>query len=211
MLKTPRYIWFLALLVLLFAAWMHWWASSGFPLEGQICEATNSPKDWNSYNVIFYSAWRLARATDHWSALITGIATVVLAVITRRLVALGIEQSATTRAQLRAYLSVVIGLGVNQDRVRELKFEAKPFILNNGETPAYNVRVRIKAEILTDVQIPNFVFIEPPDVPQSQASIGPKENRTMSGLLDRYVPDDEVQDICDGNGEGFVCLGRRAL
>lgn len=124
---------------------------------------------------------------------------------------LGIEQSATTRAQLRAYLSVVIGLGVNQDRVRELKFEAKPFILNNGETPAYNVRVRIKAEILTDVQIPNFVFIEPPDVPQSQASIGPKENRTMSGLLDRYVPDDEVQDICDGNGEGFVCLGRRAL
>ena len=56
-----------------------------------------------------------------------------------------------------AYLSVVIGLGVNQDRVRELKFEAKPFILNNGETPAYNVRVRIKAEILTDVQIPNFV------------------------------------------------------
>ena len=144
------------------------------------------------------------RATDHWSALITGIATVVLAVITWRLVALGIEQSATTRAQLRAYLSVVIGLGVNQDRVRELKFEAKPFILNNGETPAYNVRVRIKAEILTDVQIPNFVFIEPPDVPQSQASIGPKENRTMSGLLDRYVPDDEVQDICDGNGR--LCM-----
>lgn len=120
---------------------------------------------------------------------------------------MGKDQGETTRAQLRAYLSVVIGGAIYQERHRELKFQAKPVILNNGETPAYRVRYRIKTEILTDAEAVNFVFTEPPDVPQSQASIGPKELRNMSALLDRYIPDNDVYDVCNGTGKCLYVWG----
>lgn len=207
MLKIPRRIWLLVFAVALIAIWIKWWASSGFPFEGQICEIADPPTNCSSYNVFFYSAWRLAKATDHWSALITAIATAVLAVITWRLITLGIEQGATTRAQLRAYLSVVIGPAVYQDRERELRFEAKPLILNNGSTPAYNVRYSIRAAIMADTEAGNFVYTEPPDAPLSQASIGPNENRVMSGIVDQYVPDEDIQDICDAKGKALYVWG----
>jgi hypothetical protein len=109
--------------------------------------------------------------------------------------------------QLRAYLSVVIGAAVYQDRALELRFEAKPLILNNGDTPAYHVRVSIKSDILTDEQALAFVFTEPAEAPQSQASIGPKENRIMSAILDRFVPDDQIDDICNGRGQALYVWG----
>jgi hypothetical protein len=59
--------------------WIRWWGSSGFLLEGQICEVTDPPKNCESYNVFFYSTWRLAKAADHWSALVTAIATAFVA------------------------------------------------------------------------------------------------------------------------------------
>jgi hypothetical protein len=163
-----------------------------------------------------------ARCTERFAethnAMITALATVLLAVITLGLVWSGVEQQNTTRAQLRAYLSVIIGTAVYQERHKGLKFEAKPTILNNGQTPAYNVRYRAKADILTDsvardysfTEPPDILtdsvardysFTEPPDVPRSQSSIGPRENRLLSAILDHFVSDNEVQDIMDGNGK----------
>ena len=69
-------------LVLTIALWIRWWGSSGFPLEGHICEATEAPKDCNSYNVFLYSAWRLAKAADHWSVLLTALGTTAIAAFT---------------------------------------------------------------------------------------------------------------------------------
>jgi hypothetical protein len=117
------------------------------------------------------------------------------------------ESRRSSERQLRAYLSVVIGAAVYQDRTLDLKFEAKPLILNNGDTPAYHVRVSIKSNILTDEQALTFVFTEPPDAPQSQASIGPKENRITSAILDRFVPDDQIDDICNGKGKALYVWG----
>jgi hypothetical protein len=62
-----------------FVLWMRWWASSGFPLEGQINETAEAAKDHESYNIFFYSAWQIGRAVDHWSALVTAIATAFIA------------------------------------------------------------------------------------------------------------------------------------
>src|SRR5262249_20928665 len=83
---------------------------------------------------------------DAQNAIITALATVLLAISTPVLVWSGVQQHKTTRAQLRAYLSVVIGTAVYQERDKNLRFEAKPTIVNTGQTPAYNVRYRIKAD-----------------------------------------------------------------
>jgi hypothetical protein len=69
-------------LVAVFALWIQYWASSGFILEHQICGETKNPEDCGSYNVILYSAWRLAKALDHWTALIAAIATVAIGIFT---------------------------------------------------------------------------------------------------------------------------------
>lgn len=66
-------------LVAIFAIWMGWWASRDFPLEEQICGGDKAANDCASYNIVLYSAWRLAEATDHWSALITAFATAFIA------------------------------------------------------------------------------------------------------------------------------------
>lgn len=74
MLKEWRVCLFF-LLAVLFAIWILWWASSGFPLAHEICGEGNAADDCPSYNVILYSAWRLAEAADHWGVLITALAT----------------------------------------------------------------------------------------------------------------------------------------
>jgi hypothetical protein len=104
-------------------------------------------------------------------------------------------------------LSVIVGTAVYQDRGKNLRFEAKPAIVNNGPTPAYNVRYRAKAEILTDSIAANYVFTEPPDVPKSQSSIGPHENRLLSAILDHFVADNEIDDILQGRGKALFVWG----
>jgi hypothetical protein len=150
-----------------------------------------------------------ARCTERFAnernALITAVATVLLSIITLGLVWSAVEQQNTTRAQLRAYLSVVIGAAVYQDDTH--KFEAKPAILNNGQTPAYNVRYGIKAEILSDSVAAGFTFTEPPDVPKSQSSIGPRENRLMSAIVVNRVPNNQIPNIKWGVGQALWVWG----
>jgi hypothetical protein len=74
MLRNWRVILPFALVVLI-VIWIQWWASLGFPLEHEICSEPKAPYDCGSYNIIFYSAWALGKAVDHWSALITAVAT----------------------------------------------------------------------------------------------------------------------------------------
>lgn len=53
-----------------------------------------------------------------------------------------------TAAQMRAYLAVVVGNAIYQERDREIRFEGKPLIVNAGFTPAYQVRYRAKSAML---------------------------------------------------------------
>jgi hypothetical protein len=73
------------ILVAIVGLWIQWWASSGFILEGPICEQPKSHDHCTSHNVFFYSAWRLAEALSHWSELITAVFTIGLAVFTAKL------------------------------------------------------------------------------------------------------------------------------
>jgi hypothetical protein len=205
MLKGCKGRWIVAAVVLILLAA----ALSLAPFYAEICEknAYTGQKECSAHQIAVFSIIYVGQVLELHAGAITGVATAILAFITWRLVTLGKEQSNTSRAELRAYLSVVVGGAVYQERARGLKFEAKPVILNNGKTPAYNVRYRARAEVLTDSVSKTFVFTAPPDTPHSQASIGPQENRILSAVLDHFVADNEIQDIKSGNGKALWVWG----
>jgi hypothetical protein len=194
MLRDWRIVLFFGLAAT-WAVWIHWWASLDFILTHLICGESKGANDCDSYNVIFYSAWRLGKATDHWSALITGIATVVLAVITWRLVSLGKEQSATTRAQLRAYLTTVVGQSWRQGATRDLKFEFRPIILNTGQTPAYDVSVVNSMAILSQEEAFTYDFRIPENTPVlSVMTLGPRQDRFTHVIAARKMTKTEMRE-----------------
>src|SRR5262249_9089548 len=56
--------------VVVFAAWILWWASAGYPLDGPICLDEITKENCPRFNVIVYSLWRFAELVSHWAALI---------------------------------------------------------------------------------------------------------------------------------------------
>lgn len=139
-------------LFILYVIWLRWWVSSGFPLEGQICEVTDPPKNCDSYNVFIYSVWRLARTVDHWSALATAIATVAVAWFTVELSKVGRRQAKILEGQQnlqRAYIfggcgpTWLLGNIVGQATVPALgpkgfpQIGFQPGYRNYGQTPAW--------------------------------------------------------------------------
>jgi hypothetical protein len=71
-----------ACLLVLYVVWIHWWASSGYIVEGSICDTYDPPKNCENHNILFYSAWTVGKALDRWSTLITALATVVIGLFT---------------------------------------------------------------------------------------------------------------------------------
>jgi hypothetical protein len=177
------------------------------PFYAEICEKNTytGQKECPTHYIAVALLMYIGQVLESHAGAITGVATAILAIITWRLVTLGKEQSDTTRAQMRAYLSVVIGSAVYQDATHI--FEAKPAIVNNGSTPAKNVRYRIKSDIFTDSVAAGYTFIEPPDVPRNQSSIGPRETRYMSAMVDHRVSDGEIDAIKRGEGKALWVWG----
>ena len=85
MLKLRRWQVIFAALLAVYVIWFWWWASSGYILEGQICEIPEPPKNCGNHNVFFYFAYRLATIANEWGVLITAIATIVIALFTATL------------------------------------------------------------------------------------------------------------------------------
>ena len=117
------------------------------------------------------------------------------------------QSIASLRQQMRAWLTVIIGGGIPQQRDKSLKFDARPVILNTGLTPARNVRHRIKSGI--------FPIPLPDDFDQSVTAeneaggnlIGAHRNAQMISVVDDYVPDGEVEDIKAAKGRGVYAWG----
>lgn len=108
--------------------------------------------------------------------------------------------------QMRAYLSVVVGLAIYQDRANGLSFEAKPQIINSGNTAASDLSYRIKAEILPFPLPPNHQWRPAPDA-GAQGFIPPQQHRLMSAVVDQIVPDSEVGKVMVRDGLGLYVWG----
>jgi hypothetical protein len=108
--------------------------------------------------------------------------------------------------QMRAYLSVVIGSGVYQERDKQLRFEAKPNLVNAGHTPAHNVKYKAKAEILPVPLPDDFSFPLSVDF-LGGALLGPQQTAFMSAIVDNYCDDAEINDIKVGKGKALFVWG----
>jgi hypothetical protein len=104
-----------------------------------------------------------------------------------------------TAAQMRAYLSVNIGGAIYQEREKNIRFEAKPAIINNGFTPAYRVRYRAKAAIRTTPFPADFDYLLAPRIEEGGGVIGSQQTFVMSAIVDDYIPDEDVGDIKVGH------------
>jgi hypothetical protein len=117
------------------------------------------------------------------------------------------QSVANLRQQMRAWLTVIVGGGMPQDRTKNQKFDARPAIHNSGLTPARNVRHRIKSGI--------FPIPLPDGFDQSVAAenetggnlIGAHQSAQMFSNIDDYVPDQEVEDIKIAKGRGVYAWG----
>jgi hypothetical protein len=99
--------------------------------------------------------------------------------------------------QMRAYISVVIGGAVYQERTKNLKFQAVPSIVNAGLTPAHKVSFKAVAAILPRPLPEDFAF-PLPDETSGTSVVGPRQNITISPVVGDFCDDAEVEDIKTG-------------
>ena len=96
--------------------------------------------------------------------------------------------------QMRAYLCVVIGTAIYQERPKNMKFQAVPSIVNAGLTPAHKVSFRASAAILP-VPLPEDFTFPLPAVSNGTSVIGPRQNITISPVVEDFCDDPEVEGI----------------
>jgi hypothetical protein len=108
-------------------------------------------------------------------------------------------------AQMRAYLSVVVGTATYQERAKNWRFAGSPGLVNNGHTPAYNVTFRTKAEIIEFPPV-GLKFDLPTEV-KGGGVIGPQQNFTITAIVDDFVDDSEVEKIKNAQGKVLCVWG----
>ena len=148
----------------------------------------------------------------HWvtaiSTIVLAFATAFLFVTTRDLVR-GAE--VTSRRQLRAYVSVVIGSASFQERDKNIRFEARPLIINAGQTPAHDVAYWANAAILPIPIAPDFAFPPPENFRWvGGAVLGPRHDFIANATVPDFVADDDVEAIKQGLGQALCVWGRVA-
>ena len=140
------------------------------PIHAQYCSKNEDTgkKECAIYHVGLIALWKIGKALDD-----PGIATVLLAVITGGLVLLGREQSKTTRAQLRAYISIKSKLVMKSSLLAEGKF----LVRNTGQTPAYGLEDRTDIWIDT-YPVPTQERMAKPDSDNQVRVLGPSDKFT---------------------------------
>jgi hypothetical protein len=107
--------------------------------------------------------------------------------------------------QMRAYVSVDIGTATYQDT--KLRFASGPTITNTGYTPARNVSYQVMAEILDADLPPDHVFEKFAEKRVNDASLAPRQQFTVHGLVRDRVPDADVEAVMRGENRRLFVWG----
>jgi hypothetical protein len=115
-----------------------------------------------------------------------------------------------TAAQMRAYIGVVVGAAIYQERVRPkggpLKFSAKPLVVNSGHTPAYRVSHKSKSQILRCPLTGSFDF-PIPSVSTDLPVLMPNQSISFQVVVDDFVDDTTVDLIKKNDGNALYVWG----
>jgi hypothetical protein len=111
-----------------------------------------------------------------------------------------------TAMQMRAYVAVVVGVAIYQERDRNLKFEARPTIINTGHTPAHNLGFQATAGIMP-VPFPDDFAFPIPEQRLGAAMLGPQQNFVMKVIAPDFVDEADVPAIKTGEGKSLCVWG----
>lgn len=117
------------------------------------------------------------------------------------------RQKVLGEAQLRAYVSVLIGGALYQDAV--FRFEARPLLFNSGGTPARKVRWRMAAAILP-IPLPDDFRFPLPERPKKAGGgllIPPQQSFETRAWVDGRVDDADVVAIKLSSGKALYVWG----
>lgn len=145
-------------------------------------------------------------SAKRWMVALTAVYCIVAAL---QLVVFGIQarrlrQTVRTMDQIAglemgAFLVVLIGAGVYQEREKGLKFQGMPTLLNSGRTPAYKVNYNMRAAVLPSELPRDFVFppLSKKMSGQTEMILGPQQSVALvvGGGVDDFVPDQDVDSI----------------
>jgi hypothetical protein len=139
--------WFLLAALAAYVVWIHWWASSGYILDGEICRDPERHQECDHYNLIFYSAWRITAVLNYWNGLVTAIATGFIALFTVALSSIGREQARDNRITEQAYVFPLAPQSQFLMRDDQTIWGLRLFVpwKNSGGTPAVPVNSLVGA------------------------------------------------------------------
>jgi hypothetical protein len=159
--------------------------------------------------------WRTVLAWPQGAATVGVLLTLFFiawqAILMRQSVSAADEAS---KRELRAYLTVVIGSALFQQRRAQnkggdLKFECRPLLVNNGRTPARKIVFKARAAIMP-IPLPKETNL--PDAPDEGIGgniLGAGHNAYMFAVLEGFCADNEVEEIKKGAGtKGLYTWGR---
>jgi hypothetical protein len=111
--------------------------------------------------------------------------------------------------QLRAYVSVIIGTGIYQDRANTLRFQGGASLINSGATPAHKVIHKTRAGILP-IPLPSpreFELILPQEAIGEDMLPPHSAPFTVSYVVPNFYDDTAVDDIKRGKDYGLYVWG----
>jgi hypothetical protein len=118
------------------------------------------------------------------------------------------RQRVVSELQSRAYLSVIVASIVPQNRATGYRFEPRMGLVNNGNTPAYNVSFRTAADVCPFPLPADFAFPLPDQLPsRSITIIGPRLNKILSAVVPRLYSEEEERAIRDGVAQRLYIWG----
>ena len=119
-----------------------------------------------------------------------------------------------SKRELRAYLAVVIGSALYQQKRSankggDLKFECRPILINNGRTPARKIIFKSRAAILP-IPLPKETNLpDAPDEGSGGSILGAGHNANMFATVEGFCADKDVEEIKHGIGKmGLYTWGR---
>ncbi len=173
-------------------------------------------KLWNATNKMVVSAEE--SANNQFTAMQKSIGEAVRTATAMENVAEGVRTSANaatesvatlkevTSKQMRAYLTVVIGSAIYQERTKGLKFEARPRLINTGHTPAHKVKFKCNAAVLP-VELPEDFSFPLPSEFRGGAVLGPNQFNDLSAVVDDFLDDQKVETIKQAKTEALYVWG----
>jgi len=116
-------------------------------------------------------------------------------------------QKLVTELQSRAYLVAIFAAMTPQNDTTNIRFQPHIQIENRGNTPAYDVRFSISADVAAFPLRDEFTFALPPQPLGHSSAIGPGLHKLISGVVPKIYPKVEADQVCMGVGQRVIAWG----